>query len=651
VTEAKGPRRPLILGTAGHIDHGKTLLIKMLTGVDTDRLVEEKRRGISIELGFASLTTPSGHCLGVVDVPGHERFVKTMLAGAAGIDLILFVIAADEGIMPQTREHLEIMDLLGIHHGVVALTKVDLVDEEWLELVIEEVRAYLKETPLAGAPIVPVSSVTGQGKEALLQAIDDLVPRVEVVERGRSPRLPVDRVFVMEGFGTVVTGTLWAGRFREGDQVRILPQGIASRIKALEVHKQRVSEAVAGQRTAVALHAVDRSQIRRGDWVTTRTDLEAVRMIDGRVRCLPSAPKPLPNGVRIRFHLGAAEILGRLILLEADELAPGQEGWAQIRLEKPTLAERGDRFVLRTYSPARTVAGGTVVLAENRRRRRFRAEDLEVLKVAERGTPEERILHRLGQAGARGLALEELCRQLGQPRSEIQRPLEGLVARGEVVALPRDHYVLDEALREAGRRLQGVLEDFQRRQPLRWGMSKSELKSRLGQEIHPDVVEEWVRRETADGRLHARKDLLRWGRPELELAPPLRELRERILGTLRERGFAGPTSKELTAEVSDAVDPRVAGQVGEMLALLLEEEQIVRIPPDILLLRKALEEVPVRVREFFASGNEQMTVPQFKDILGVTRKQAVPLLEYLDRERYTVRRGDVRVPGPRLRAE
>ncbi|MBD3337443.1 MAG: selenocysteine-specific translation factor, partial [Candidatus Eisenbacteria bacterium] len=581
-------------------------------------------------------------------VPGHERFVRAMLAGAGGIDIILFVIAADEGIMPQTREHMDIIQLLGVRRGVVALTKVDLADEEWLELVTDEVRRYLQQTPLAEAPVVPASAVTGQGKDELLQTIDQLIPAVQLEERGRYPRLPVDRVFTMEGFGTVVTGTLWAGRLREGDAVRILPRGLTSRIKALQVHGERVPEAVAGQRTAVALHAVEREAIARGDWLTTRGDAVARKMVDARVQCVRSAPRPIRNNAKMRFHLGAAEVLGRIVLLAEDELPPGGEAWAQIRLDEPILAERGDRFVLRTYSPARAAAGGTVVLAENRRRRRYRGEDLEGLQVAEKGTPAERVIDRLRASHARGLAVDELAAAVGQPRGEVEEILASLEEQGQVDIVGRGQAVLTDELERAGDQLSTTLEEFQKQNPLRWGMTKSELKSRLADRIHPDVAEAWVQKAAAGGRLHARKDRLRWGPDAIRLTPPLQQLRAAMIADLEQRGFVGPHQKEYLDAVGEGIQGVRPDQKGELLAMLMEEGTIARIPPDILLLQEVLEKVPAAVRDFYQSGRSEMSVAQFKDILGVSRKQAVPLLEYLDRERFTRRQGDVRVPGPRL---
>ncbi len=339
--------RPCIIGTAGHIDHGKTLLIKMLTGVDTDRLKEERERGISIELGFASLTTPSGVRCGVIDVPGHERFIRNMLAGAGGIDVILLVIAADEGVMPQTREHLDIVDLLGAHHGVIALTKIDLVDPDWRDLVIDDVRAYLSGTCLAGAPLVPVSAVTGEGKAELLAAIDSAVGTADLSARGRYTRMPIDRVFTMQGFGTVVTGTLWAGTLHEGDHVRIEPSGDETRIKSLEVHNDRASEALAGQRVAVSLHAVDRDEIARGEWLVSGAPPPTASMIQALVRCVRGSPYAIKNRTRVRFYLGASEIMGRAVPLDAVKALS-----KKVRLPARSLISARRRF-----SPRSAISG------------------------------------------------------------------------------------------------------------------------------------------------------------------------------------------------------------------------------------------------------------------------------------------------------
>jgi selenocysteine-specific elongation factor len=637
---------PLIVGTAGHIDHGKTALIKLLTGIDTDRLKEEKERGITIELGFASLTLPSGLRLGVVDVPGHERFVRHMLAGAGGIDLILLVIAGDEGVMPQTREHVDIIELLGVSDGVVALTKTDMVEADFLELVSEDVRAYLEHTCLRGAPIIPVSAVTGQGKDELLHALDGLAQRVRHRDRGHMRRLPIDRVFTMEGFGTVVTGTLWAGRLRVGEPVRILPAGIETRVRALQVHNEAVEEALAGQRVAVLLHAVEKAAIQRGEWVTAGETPPPSPFIDARVHVLPSAGKPVENNARVRFHLGSAEVLGRAMVLEKDALKPGEEGWVQMRLEEPVLTERGDRFVLRTYSPMITVAGGTVVTAGVGKRRRLRAEDIEALRQAEKGTPAERVLAVLERRGGLGGDRDLLARESGCTAVELTGAIEELAAGNAAIAVSRKLIVAGSAFAAAGETLQRALTDCQRRERLSWGLQKSELKKKLESGIHEDLIEAWVQREIAAGRLFSRNDRLRHGDDRLTLSPEHEQLRGAMLAAIRAAGFAGRTHKE-ALEAAAGVARSLPKDAEALLLLLVDAGEIARVPPDLYIGREVLEELSRRVRAFFADHRE-MTVGDLKEMLGVSRKQAVPLLEHCDLNRLTLRRGDVRVPGPKL---
>ena len=659
--------RPLIVGTAGHIDHGKTALIRLLTGVDTDRLKQEKERGISIELGFASLTLPSGQQLGVIDVPGHERFIKNMLAGAGGIDLILFVIAGDEGVMPQTREHMDIIDLLGIERGVIALTKVDMVEADFVDIVEETVREYLDETCLKSAQVVRVSATTGEGREEILAALERVSAEVHLGERGHLTRLPIDRIFIMEGFGTVVTGTLWAGRLREGDSVRILPEGLTSRIKSLEVHNQKVGEALAGQRVAVVLHGVEKASIQRGDWVLAGDETtQATPLVDAQVRVLRSAEKPLTNGQRVRFHLGSAELLGRLVLLDGDELAPGTEGWVQLRLEKAILTERGDRFVLRTYSPMHTVAGGVVVTAGVGRRRRHRKEDLEALQHAASGSPEERVSAALARHGGRGAGRAELGKESGCTEEEVAGALAALVAASQARELSKRRIVAADGYATAAERLCGILEGYQRGNRLSWGILKSELKKRVESAIHADLVEAWVQEESHGGGLSVRGDRLRFGSDRLEFLPEHEALREMIYAYVREAGFSGRTHRELQEEVLARVRggaqqgdgakalrampaDGLAKDIDALLLLLSESRDIARVPPHFFFSAELIDEAAERVRQFFRDHDE-MRVADLKGLLEVTRKQAVPLLEHLDQTRVTQRRGDVRVAGPRLRA-
>jgi len=645
--------RPLIVGTAGHIDHGKTALIRLLTGIDTDRLKEEKERGISIELGFASLKLPSGERLGVVDVPGHERFIHHMLAGVGGIDLILFIIAADEGVMPQTREHMDIIGLLGVGRGVVALTKIDIVEPDFVALVEETVREYLAGTSLREAPIVRVSSLTGEGKDAVLAALQEVAATVHVRDRGHLRRLPIDRVFTLEGFGTVVTGTLWAGSLHEGETVRIVPRDITTRIKSLEVHNQRVSEAHAGQRVAVLLHAVEKTAVQRGDWVLAGEEGAATTFVDARLRVLRTIEKPLENGMRVRFHLGAAETLGRVVLLESDELRAGQEGWAQLRLEAPVVAERGDLFVLRTYSPMLTIAGGTVVTAGVGRRRRYRKDDLSALSQAEQGTPAERVLAVLARHGGLGAERAALARESGCTAEEVEDAIRELTESGQARAVSRKMIIASTAFDAAGARMRDDLAEYQKRTPLSWGFLKSELKKRAEGTIHADLVEAWVQQESEAGRLFARGDRLRYGSDRVDLAPAHGALRQRILAAIEAAGFDGRKQREVLEALQSGAGAAISGALLKdaeaLLLLLVDSGEVARVPPDFYFARSRLDDMARRVREFFAS-NREMKVADLKDLIGVSRKQAVPLLEYLDQSRLTARQGDVRVAGPRLGA-
>ncbi len=473
-----------VIGTAGHIDHGKTALVRLLTGTDTDRLKEEKARGISIDLGFAHLDLPGGISCGVVDVPGHERFVKNMLAGACGVDAMLLVIAADEGVMPQTREHLDILDLLGVSRGVVALTKIDLVDPDWLDLAAESVREYLEARGFGDFPIVPVSARTGEGKDSLLAALAAILAELEERPSGRTARLPVDRAFVVEGFGTVATGTLWQGSIRVGDRLVVEPGHVETRVRNVQVHGETVPVGLAGQRTAVALAGVPREAVPRGHWLLTPDTLTPSHMIDVRLRVLKDAPKELRHRQRVRFHLGASEVLGRVALLEGESLEPGRDALAQIRLEVPVVADRGDRFVLRSYSPARALAGGKVILPVAPKRRRGHGPALEELRREETGSVEERVLATLDGMPNGGGALE-VARAAGVPKVAADGGIEMLVGDGRVVRVQEDLLVSASVLRRLAEGASAVLQQLQRDNPLRWGTSRGNSRADSGSSSRP----------------------------------------------------------------------------------------------------------------------------------------------------------------------
>ena len=421
--------RRIVLGTAGHIDHGKTALIKALTGTDTDRLKEEQERGISIDLGFARFDLPDGTKLGLVDVPGHERFIKNMLAGVGGIDAVLFVVASDEGIMPQTREHFDIVSLLGVRHAVFALTKADLVEPGMVELVREEVEKFIEGTAFKASPIVATSAVTGEGLDELSRAIADVVAGMEDRSIGEAARLPVDRVFSMTGFGTVVTGTLWSGTIARDDRLEVLPGGASVRVRGVEVHDEKVEKAYAGQRTAVALHGIDRGGLERGDCVVTPGEFAVTTMVDTELYLLPSLKKKIRSGTRVRFHLGSSETLGRLFVIGGNQAGPGEKALIQIRLEQPVVAAFGDRFVIRSYSPMNTVGGGRVLdtgASRHRQRDRGVIEFLSLLSTA--GL--EDIVEAHFKRHIRGVPLEDVRKHLNLARAEAAAIAEGLVRSG-----------------------------------------------------------------------------------------------------------------------------------------------------------------------------------------------------------------------------
>ena len=627
-----------ILGTAGHIDHGKTALVRLLTGTDTDRLKEEKARGISIDLGFAQLELPGGISCGVVDVPGHERFVKNMLAGACGVDAMLLVIAADEGVMPQTREHLDILDLLGVRRGVVALTKIDMVEPDWQDLVAETVREYLAERGFGSFPVVPVSSRTGEGREAVLEALATALGEVEERPFARSVRLPVDRAFVVEGFGSVVTGTLWQGTLRVGDRVVVEPGRVETRVRNLEVHGEHVEAARAGQRTAVALAGVSRDQVPRGHWVLAPGSLTPSPMVDVRLRVLKDAARAVKHRQRIRFHLGASEILGRVSLLEGDTLEPGHDALAQIRLETEVVAARGDRFVIRSYSPARAVAGGTVILPVAPKRRRGVTSVLDELRREESGSGEDRLLAAL-EALPMGGSLEQAATGAGLAGGEAAEALERLVEAGSALRLPDGGLLAAETLARLTERAAEVLDELQRANPLRWGTTRGELKSRLGRKVPAEVFERVIRELAAAGRVSQKGEHLRLGGEEMDLPPQLRDRVERTERELETGGVTPPSPKEMQAKLGFASL--------DALEHLTFRGAAVKVTPELFLGRAHLQRILEWVENYFQSHDE-LSLSDLREGLGMSRKYSVPIMEYLDREGWTRRRGDVRVPGRRL---
>ncbi|MBW2590936.1 MAG: selenocysteine-specific translation elongation factor, partial [Deltaproteobacteria bacterium] len=473
--------KQIILGTAGHIDHGKTTLIKALTGTDTDRLKEEKLRGITIELGFASLDLPSGQHIGIVDVPGHEKFVKNMVAGATGIDIVVMVIAADEGVMPQTREHMEICTVLGVKYGFVVLTKTDLVDEEWLELAMEDVKDFIRGTFLEDTPVIPVSSKTGQGIPDFIDTLDKL--SAEIPDRTSSGlfRLPVDRVFTMKGFGTVITGSLISGRIQVGDTIMIYPSTTTSKVRGIQVHNQSVNEAEVGMRTAINFQGLEKASVNRGDVLANPDALTAGYMVDISLNFLSSNPKPAKNRILVRFHTGTSEVLGNLILLDKEELNPGETTVAQLRLDSPVALVKDDRFVLRSYSPVRTIGGGYVLNPIPQKHKRFKSKIVEGLKGLENSNPEEIISYHVDESGYLGLSFSNLKLMTNIPEKKLDNIIQGLLSKKGIIQVDRENkiYIHKNTFDRLMKNIKDILEGYHKTNPLKTGMPREELKTKF----------------------------------------------------------------------------------------------------------------------------------------------------------------------------
>ncbi len=631
----------VVLGTAGHIDHGKTTLVKALTGIDTDRLKEEKERGITIELGFAHLTLPSGVRVGIVDVPGHERFVKNMVAGASGVDLVALVVAADEGVMPQTREHLEICELLGVKNGVVVVTKRDLVDEEWLELVKEDIAEALRGTFLENAPMVAVSAVTGEGIPELIRVLEELVARVPDRPAEGPFRLPVDRVFVIKGFGTVVTGTAISGRLKVGEEVLVYPREHVARIRRIQVHGEDRDFAEAGQRTALNLQGLEKEEVERGDVVAHPGVLRPSLILDLDLRYLSSAPKPLLHNTRVRFHIGTSEVLGRVVLFGTDRVEPGQRVLCQIRLEEPVVCWRGDHFVIRSYSPMITVGGGVVLNPVARKRKRSQRRHLEELALLRDGSLEEIIHYHLKQAGEMGLPLEEIALRVSLFREGLEEVLRRLKERAlvkEVRTEGRRLFLAREIYEELKDEILERLRRYHEKFPLKPGLPKEDLRQRLPSGLDPRVFEEMLAELVRKGHIVQEREIVRLASHRIVLAEEQEELKRRLEREFRRAGFQPPDKDEVLSRFRDQAPLAV-----EIFNLLLQEGRLVKLKDDLIFHAQVLEEAKKLVRDFLQKHGE-MAVGDFRKLTGgASRKYLIPLLEYLDREKVTIRVGDKRV--------
>ena len=630
--------KQIILGTAGHIDHGKTSLIRAVTGTNTDRLKEEQKRGITIELGFASLDLPSGRHLGIVDVPGHEKFVKNMVAGATGIDIVTMVIAADEGVMPQTREHMEICTLLGVKHGMVVLTKIDMVDEEWLELVTEDIRDFTVGTFLEEAPVVPVSSATGDGIPQFIEALDTLC--AEVPERTTSGlfRLPVDRVFSMKGFGTVITGTLISGRVNVGDAIMIYPGKIASKVRGIQVHNESRGYAEAGMRTAINFQGLDKTAINRGNILARENTLTPSFMVDIALHFLSSVKKPMKSRTQVRFHTGTSEVMGNLILLDREELNPGDSCVAQIRLEEPVSLIRDDRFVIRSYSPVRTIGGGKVINPIPSKHKRFQPAIIDSLNDLVDATPEGIIDHQTRMAGPMGIAFADLLLMTNLHEKTLNATIADMLNNQTIGQVDKENriYIHQEVFASLKQLSHDVLAQYHQDNPLKPGISKEELKSKFPRQTSGKLFTLVLNRMIKENQLALEDDTVRLATHKVSLQVDQKALRSQILDTYRQSGLMPPYFRDIVKRLD--VDPKAAKSV---LDLMIGDKVLVKVKEDLYYTRETIEKLKDELVAHIQEKGE-ITTPEFKDMTGASRKYVIPLIEHFDATNITIRVGDIR---------
>lgn len=623
----------IIIGTAGHVDHGKTALIKALTGIETDRIKEEKKRGITIELGFAYLDLPDGEKAGIIDVPGHEKFVKNMLAGAGGIDLALLVVAADEGFMPQTREHLGILSLLNISEGIIVITKKDMVDDDWLEIVCEDVRNEVKGTFLENAQIIPVSSYTGEGIEQLKTAIFELIDQNTQIKNLDIPfRIPVDRIFSVEGFGTVITGTLIEGRMKIGDPVTIYPSRIESRVRNLQVHSHDVTEAYAGQRVAVNLAGLKKTDLNKGDVVAVPNSMHTTMMIDIKLNILRDCEREILNGTRLHLYHGARDVLCKVILLDRDSISAGESCYAQLRLEEEIAVKTGDRFVLRFYSPLETIGGGVILDSNPFKHKRNDPAVLESLHIKESGSDKEKISAALHDYSSRFETLDFLQVQTAIPKEQFDQQIQKLLKDKTAFRVSDSIVIHSDYLTHLKDTAVRLLSAYHQENPLRDGMKKDEFRSKF---LHFDDIA--VIDKITDSLVN--RKFLKYVNGCVALADfevQKDDNLEEIEAAFREGGFSPESPDQIATRFPKVKNYR------QVVESLVNTGRLVRVEDKILLHVDYYEKALSMAKEHIAQ-NGQITLAEMRDLMGASRKFAVAVLEYWDRRNITKKVGDARV--------
>lgn len=631
--------RHFVIGTAGHIDHGKTSMVIQLTGKDTDWLKEEKERGMTIDLGFAFL----GDNITIIDVPGHEKFIRNMVAGVSTIDSVLLVIAADDGVMPQTKEHLEILNLLQIEQGIIVVSKIDIVEPDWTELVIEDIRELVKDTFLENAPIIKISSETGEGIPELKTGIVNQLKNISAKRDKGVFRLPIDRVFSMKGFGTVVAGTVLSGHLTTDQNVELLPQGIKVRVRGLQIHEHQVTEVNIGDRAAVNLAGVEKETIRRGDVLTELDFYKPTRFFDGKFYLLKSSPKKLKHNARVRIHLGASEVIGRISLLDKEKLEPGEMAYAQFRLEKPVVTDFDDRFVVRYYSPVFTVGGGKILNAHPRRHKRFSNEVLKRFELLEQGDATRIIEQFLLAKKYSAFSLKEICLQISISEADVEKHIHELVRSQQVNPISEKSqivYLHQYYYHDIRNRTEQSLEKYHSQNPALRGMSKTELKVALGIKVDQGVLNKILEDLQQENRIKYFDTKIALAGHEPKFNDREKHVMDQIDGLYQKEKFSTPNPQEAAKKLNLSQQ-----DVDRAIDILLDSGVLVKLEEGIYFHLQCIEDAEKQIWEFF-NDHDELTVGDCRQMFNNSRKYNVPLLNYFDKTGLTVRQQDVRVLNP-----
>lgn len=626
----------IIVGTAGHIDHGKTTLIKALTGRNTDRWEEEQRRGITIDLGFTYFDLKNGDRVGIIDVPGHEKFINNMVAGVVGMDLVLLVVAADEGIMPQTREHMDILGLLGIKKSILVINKCDLVDEEWLELVEEEIQEELEGTFLEGAPVVKVSAATGQGLDELTDTIQQLMSDEVVAKDTQTiPRLPIDRAFTLSGFGTIITGTLISGTITREDVLEMYPIGKECKIRNIQVHGQNQDKCYAGQRVAINLSNVKKKEIRRGCVLAPKNSMKNTDLLDVKLKVLEDSMRILTNHERLHLYTGTSEILCRAVLLDKEQIGPGEEGLVQLRLEEEIAVKRGDRFVVRFYSPMETIGGGIVLEPNPVRKKRFDAQAIEELKKKESGSLGDVMELQIKEHGDTMITLAELAKVMAHSVDELKEYLEELEESGTIFVFPmkKDTYLWHRDSEFAVRqKIEETLQKYHSEHPYRYGMKKAEIHNTFLKKIKPNIFDAYIERMTGENFYGRREEYLSLPGYEVPKDAMYLQTEKLIEDTFEKAGY----DFVRFSEIDFGKIPRQTAE--DVVLMMIDEGKVLRINEEMFTMKHLMDEAKEKIQNHLKEEN-LITIAQVRDMFSTSRKSAKPILEYMDSIKVTKKTG------------